>query len=192
MTDSLLDPHGYSGRYRLIGGRLSLDFVNTISWPHSERRHDWLGTSENIAAWFKVVGLPSCPFTDSDLAAVHEYRDILSLTLRPLAHGDRPAPAMVERFNGLLATALTRRFVDAISLTWAWKRPESGGDALAPVVLDAADVMTSTTYERLKYCDACDWLFEDQTRNGRRRWCDMAVCGSRAKSRAYYHRMKAE
>lgn len=39
----------------------------------------------------------------------------------------------------------------------------------------------------LRLCEAetCRWLFLDDTRNQRRRWCDMATCGSRAKMRSY-------
>jgi predicted RNA-binding Zn ribbon-like protein len=34
----------------------------------------------------------------------------------------------------------------------------------------------------------CGRVFQDETKNGRRRWCDMATCGNRAK--AARHRMK--
>ena len=36
--------------------------------------------------------------------------------------------------------------------------------------------------------DACGWLFLDPS--GRRRWCEMAVCGNRAKARRYAQRHK--
>jgi predicted RNA-binding Zn ribbon-like protein len=35
----------------------------------------------------------------------------------------------------------------------------------------------------------CGWLFLDTS--GRRRWCSMATCGSRAKMRAMYARRRA-
>jgi predicted RNA-binding Zn ribbon-like protein len=40
-------------------------------------------------------------------------------------------------------------------------------------------------------CDGetCYWLFYDVSRTGRRRWCDMATCGNRAK--AARHRARA-
>ncbi|SEL68054.1 CGNR zinc finger domain-containing protein [Streptacidiphilus jiangxiensis] len=40
---------------------------------------------------------------------------------------------------------------------------------------------------RLKACaaDSCRWLYYDRSPAGRGRWCSMAVCGSRAKMRAY-------
>jgi predicted RNA-binding Zn ribbon-like protein len=36
----------------------------------------------------------------------------------------------------------------------------------------------------------CRWAFYDSTRNRSAVWCDMAVCGSRAKSRRYYARQQ--
>lgn len=40
---------------------------------------------------------------------------------------------------------------------------------------------------RLKACPGpdCAWVFRDTTRNGSRRWCDMAGCGNRAKAAAF-------
>jgi predicted RNA-binding Zn ribbon-like protein len=37
----------------------------------------------------------------------------------------------------------------------------------------------------------CAWLFLDKTKNKRRRWCDMKICGNRVKARRHYERVKA-
>jgi predicted RNA-binding Zn ribbon-like protein len=44
--------------------------------------------------------------------------------------------------------------------------------------------------DRLRMCQGedCAWLFIDSSKAGRRRWCDMAVCGNKAKSRRFYAR----
>jgi predicted RNA-binding Zn ribbon-like protein len=36
--------------------------------------------------------------------------------------------------------------------------------------------------------DHCGWLFLDETKNRSRRWCEMSVCGNRAKARRHYDR----
>jgi predicted RNA-binding Zn ribbon-like protein len=57
-------------------------------------------------------------------------------------------------------------------------------DALArlaePIVREIADGRP----ERLRICanDTCRWVFYDESPTGRRRWCDMASCGNRAKA----------
>ena len=60
--------------------------------------------------------------------------------------------------------------------------------ALATVALDATRLERS----RVRRCDGaqCVLLYYDTARNRSRRWCDMAVCGNRAKASAHYHRTK--
>lgn len=54
---------------------------------------------------------------------------------------------------------------------------------LGPIAWAAIDLLRSDQLQRLKQCPACDcrWLFLDTTKNGSRRWCDMATCGNRNK-----------
>ena len=187
MDALALQPADYPGTYKLVGGRLCLDLVNTISWPATEREHDWLDSPENLQRWLRAVGLAPLRSRDANLSAVAKLRADLALVLRPLAHQQRPARATLDALNLRIERASTRRRIDAGTLAWGWKSPGNAQDALAPVVLDAADLVAGD-HERLRYCPACDWLFEDQTRNGQRRWCDMADCGSRDKARRYYRR----
>jgi predicted RNA-binding Zn ribbon-like protein len=55
---------------------------------------------------------------------------------------------------------------------------------LGTIAWAAIDLFRSDQLPRLKQCPACDcrWLFLDTTRNGSRRWCDMATCGNRNKA----------
>ena len=183
-----LDPADYTGSYKLIGGRLSLDLVNTISWPNTDRGHDWLTTPANLSMWLEAVGLPPAEADQSDLTDVSAIRNAVTEMLHPLAHHNQPTPAAGQRFNRLLSPAQARRRIDPVNLTWTWKPPRRASHLLDPVLVDAADLITADNRDRLKHCPSCDWLFQDQTRNGRRRWCDMADCGSRAKAHSYYHR----
>ena len=47
--------------------------------------------------------------------------------------------------------------------------------------------MADGTWRRLKACreDTCQWAFYDRSKNRSGTWCSMAVCGNRAKARAY-------
>lgn len=185
-----LDANGYRGTYKLIGGRPSLDFVNTISWPGTQGAHDWLDSTANLRRWLQAAGLPAFAPKPRDLATIVDLRASLVAVLRQLAHGSRPPRKAIDDLNRRVVKANSRRIIDPSTLTWAWLSPEHAIDAFAPVLLDAADLVTEGNHDRLRYCPACDWLFEDQTRNGQRRWCDMADCGSRDKARRYYHRIK--
>lgn len=62
------------------------------------------------------------------------------------------------------------------------------GDAFAgliiPIVDSAADALIGGELSRVRRCadPRCERVFYDRTRNGARRWCDMATCGNRAKA----------
>jgi predicted RNA-binding Zn ribbon-like protein len=73
-------------------------------------------------------------------------------------------------------------------LAWEWK--PFGGVAETPVVLlaqAAVDLLTADEPPRLHACasSTCRWLFLDTSKNRTRRWCDMKICGNRAKARRY-------
>ena len=62
--------------------------------------------------------------------------------------------------------------------------------ALGHLLAIVAAAMADGTWSRLKACraDDCQWVFFDHAKNHSRTWCSMAVCGNRAKARAYRSR----
>jgi predicted RNA-binding Zn ribbon-like protein len=64
-------------------------------------------------------------------------------------------------------------------------------DALARLAEPLVIELTAGHPERIRVCasDTCQWIFYDASRTSRRRWCDMATCGNRAK--AARHRARA-
>jgi predicted RNA-binding Zn ribbon-like protein len=185
-------PGNYRGTYKLIGGRPSLDFINTVCWPGTERAHDWLDSVENLKQWLRAVGMPAARGTRVDLQVAVDVRAALAAVLRPLAHGEQPAPGAMRSLNEYISGAGSTRVIDPATLTWTWKTPEQPLDLFAPVILDAAELIATGKLDRFRHCPSCDRLFEDQTRNAGRRWCDMGDCGSRDKSRRYYRRTRQE
>ena len=65
-------------------------------------------------------------------------------------------------------------------------------DALARLADPLVEELTGGEPERIRICanDQCRWVFYDTSRTSRRRWCDMATCGNRAK--AARHRARAK
>jgi predicted RNA-binding Zn ribbon-like protein len=67
----------------------------------------------------------------------------------------------------------------------------SGVDAaLGRLLSIVADAQADGTWSRLKACpwETCRWAFYDHSKNRSGVWCNMAVCGNRAKARAYRER----
>lgn len=199
-----LDPDGYRGTYKLVGGYLSLDLINTVSWPETEREHDWFDPPTNVTAWAVETGLIEDKTrrrlddalsrhpdrARSDLARVREIREFLRSALAPPARGDTPSSDAVDRLNSLLADVCGQRRLDPATLQWSWGSPTTLEEVMAPVIWNAGEVLTTVSPQRLGQCPTCDWLFHDTTRNRSRRWCDMADCGSRDKALRYYHRQR--
>jgi predicted RNA-binding Zn ribbon-like protein len=74
------------------------------------------------------------------------------------------------------------------NFAWVW-HPEDGviEAILGPIALSALTTLSQTDLTRVKQCagEHCGWLFFDTTKNKGRRWCEMEVCGNRAKQKAH-------
>ncbi|MFY1669832.1 CGNR zinc finger domain-containing protein [Plantactinospora sp. WMMB334] len=68
----------------------------------------------------------------------------------------------------------------------------TGTAGLAPIVEAVAAAVVDGSWARLRICAApdCRWVFYDLSRGGGGRWCSMAVCGNRAKTRSYRQRQR--
>jgi predicted RNA-binding Zn ribbon-like protein len=123
-----------------------------------------------------------------------ERRRLVALreALRDLAGanaGEDVPEASVALLNRTSAP-LVVRVRDAVELV-----PERRGlDGVLAVLLGAVyTAQVDGTWSRFKTCrdDVCRWAFYDATKNRAGAWCDMAVCGNRAKARAYRGRNRS-
>jgi predicted RNA-binding Zn ribbon-like protein len=197
-------------RLTLLGGALCLNFTNTTSGRASDHNLEHLQRFDHLLAWAAHAGAMDRTACKT-LAAQANRRPraaagslLRAVRLRESLHGiftativgaAPPALAMGD-LNKALAEAMAAASIlpTATGFTWTWADLASSLDCvLWPVVRSAADLLTSPGLERLKACPGrnCGWLFFDRTRNGRRRWCEMEVCGSRAKMRRYRQRRQA-
>ncbi len=99
----------------------------------------------------------------------------------------------LQRMNSALAEAWPHRQITRTDngFAWGWQGMEEDlGSVLWPVALSAGELLVSPQVARVKACAGCGWLFLDISRPGTRRWCDMAVCGNRAKVQRHYARTR--
>ncbi len=66
------------------------------------------------------------------------------------------------------------------------------GEALARTATPLIEAIAAGDFARFRICanDGCRWVFQDSSRAGQRRWCDMATCGNRAKVRRFRSRRR--
>jgi len=99
---------------------------------------------------------------------------------------------LVQR-NAVHPKALESETLPEGYLVWRFDDPPSSFDAILwPIARAAADLLASSDVALVRTCSspACQWFFLDTSKNHRRRWCDMKVCGNRAKVRKFYARKR--
>jgi len=192
----------------LIGGRLCLDFANTIS-TRMETGREYLTSYAELAAWSEHAGALAEDEAEAlrNHAASHPnlaagtlerailFRETVYRIFSAIADGGEPGRADLAALNEALRPALSRLEVNSTGDGFAWRWTLDGNDLdgmLWPLARSAADLLTSEDLKRVRQCarDGCDWLFVDTSKNHSRRWCSMDLCGSRVKAKRYYQRKR--
>jgi predicted RNA-binding Zn ribbon-like protein len=171
-----IEPFAWTA-HRFSGGLLVLDVCNSVILRHdAEKREDRMADAAALAA-FPTAAKKLC--AEKDLAGrVQMAADIERLfVLREAADTHFRACANGSASRGDLADLLEAT-LPALRLA----PPRSLESATA---MSALRLLGLQEAERLKACPACGWLFLDKSKNRSRAWCDMAVCGNRAKARRF-------
>lgn len=171
-------------------GRLELirAFVNTLDCA---RGPELLKRPEQARDWLVKHGL-----ADTDLRLnANDFRRVLSLreAFRSLllanagAAHDPDATATLNEVARRAALAPRIAEEGTAQLVIAAEGLDKALGELAAVMFDA---MAANSWTRLRACPSCKWGFYDHSRNQSSRWCDMNVCGNRAKQRALNERRR--
>ncbi len=177
-----------------VAGALCLEFTNTVIHPaEAARRRDRLASQRDLQRWADAVGLDTAIETGGDptVARAHKVRTDIDRVFRAVAAGgDIDAAALrhlIEQYHHAIAGLSFARTGQGLDLP-----PGRPAPLLALLTHSAVALAFSPRINRVKACPNCGWLFVDSSKSGRRRWCDMRVCGNRAKARRRYHRLRAE
>ncbi|HEX8067558.1 MAG TPA: CGNR zinc finger domain-containing protein [Thermoleophilaceae bacterium] len=159
------------------------DGIEELDSPASLRR--WLAERDLIARNAKL-GEP-------DLRRAIELREALRLLL----HANNGAPVDADALETVNAAARASQLVVRFDGEGGARlEPARRGldGALGTLLAIAYRSMVDGTWERLKACpeETCGWAFYDRSRNRSSTWCSMAVCGNRAKARAFRRRHGAD
>ena len=188
-----------------IGGDLALDFINTAEYHGTPQAVEFLSSAQRLLAWSHHAGLFGEPELtrlarqlakrpqDGQrlLASALALRESLYHLFVNLTQQRAPYQSALKPLNEALATLTRHRLLQSAGDAVAWRWSAEGGATavvLGPPCLAAAQLLTAQPLDKLKQCPGCGWLFLDTSRNGLRRWCSMAYCGSTHKSRRQYQR----
>lgn len=165
------------------------EFVNTADL---EEGTDELHSPDALADWLVKHDLAASGLsaTRNDLKRAVELREALRATL--LSHNG-------VQSNEVRAAEIVDSAVRRADVRLRFEpsgepilRPQARGvdGALGTLLAIVHAAVADGTWERLKACrdHTCEWAFYDNTKNRSGAWCSMAVCGNRAKARAYRQR----
>ncbi|WP_063804452.1 CGNR zinc finger domain-containing protein [Streptomyces roseifaciens] len=184
-------------RWVWYGGRLSVDFVNTLRDRFKGGRELLVGPGD-LAEWFAEAGVTpqDVAVDDALLREARELREAIDAGYRASVAGEPFPEAAAGTINVWLARLgehPSRLDVqDGAAVFRTDTAPSDARRALCRIAVDAATLLGSgDTRTRLRICDGhnCSGRFVDKSVGKRRRWCSMAICGNRAK--AAQHRRAA-
>jgi len=204
-----LPPPSRAGSLPLIGSELAFDFANTCTGRGGSHYVEHLRTPEHVVLWSrhaKVLTpadgelvarrIAEDPALGADLLRrAVALREVIYRIGAAVAHGGTPAEADTDALAATHAACVARARLAPFGGNFVWQFRAADGIAeaiLGPVTLSALTLLAQADVGRIKQCsgDHCGWLFFDTTKNKRRRWCEMEVCGSRAKVRRYRARQR--
>jgi predicted RNA-binding Zn ribbon-like protein len=209
MSSDRAEPPSRAATLALVGCELAFDFTNTTSGRGGPRQREHLRAAEDIIVWAhhaKIIGrrcarelgeaLAHNPRLASRLRRrALELRTIVYRLGAALAAGAPAPPRDVDALAKVHAHCLSCAHLTKIDGVYAWRwqaaaRPVEA--ILGPIALSALGLLSQADLSRVKQCpgEACGWLFFDTTKNKNRRWCEMEVCGNRAKQRRLRSRQR--
>ena len=191
-----------AGSLPLIADDLALDFANTESGRGFPSHQNHFRAAGNVVEWLRHA--KALPVEDAEWLRkrVSEREDlaedllVTAVELRAAIHDigaalgrhAKPPETALASLSALHARFVAKAELapSVMSCRWLWSLRASPVEAaLGPIALAAVRLFTEGDFHRIRECGghACGWLFYDRSKNNRRRWCEMEVCGNRAKQR---------
>jgi predicted RNA-binding Zn ribbon-like protein len=182
----------------------AFDYLNTIELENGalvER----LTSLDTAVAWLVDAGVAPDGTAITRLARSTADRDALldrlittRTALRDVAHAvaheEAPTRQAIDEVNRALSSRERLEIVaadDGVRLGHSHVG-DAVDDLLARIAEPIVREIGNGHDDRIRICanDTCRWIFYDESRAGRRRWCDMATCGNRAKAQRHRARQK--
>jgi predicted RNA-binding Zn ribbon-like protein len=183
--------------HRFSGGALALSAANTVVHRSDALKRFDRFDDENELPRFAAAAARHCaeefahrPIVVFDppaaRMAIVKLREAIDRLFRDVAAGSTADSGVLADLLEASASAIR---ASAIEIT-ADRPVGCAGDGPVPLeaamAVSALALLRAEALARIKICPNCGWLFVDRSRNSSRLWCDMAVCGNRAKARRHY------
>lgn len=191
----------------MIAGELCVDFANTI-YPPQHSMGSLLNWDDLVDLLVMSRAIPKDDagpwrrFADGNSQAAGAafrtalgFRRVLRELLEALTTEGRAPVAAVAAVNELMRKTASGEQLVPEGKRWRVQNARHLEDPLvllAPVARSAAKLVLELPKVHVHKCENpdCVLYYYDDSPTNRRRWCDMAMCGNRAKVAAHYQREK--
>jgi predicted RNA-binding Zn ribbon-like protein len=186
----------------LVADDLALNFANTESGRGLPSHENHFREAGDVAAWLKHAEVLPADKADwlqkrvaqraetsaNLLVTAIELREAIHAIGAAIGRNGKPPETRLASLAALHARCVAKAQLapGEMACTWTWSLSTSPVEAaLGPVALAAVRLFTEGDFHRIRECGghACGWLFYDRSKANRRRWCEMEVCGNRAKQK---------
>jgi predicted RNA-binding Zn ribbon-like protein len=181
-----LADHRVTGQYgdvfTFLSGRACLDLTTTLQVRHRERPRELLNSPADVALWLAEAGYGAgIAVDDAGLRRIIALRETVDRLCRRASRDTDRA-----ELNAFAARPPLVPYWTGITVDYRGDL----GQALATLARDAIDLLAGPHAARVRECahPDCSCLFLDASHAGRRRWCGMTTCGTKAKSASYRRR----
>lgn len=189
---------------------LCCNFVNTVSAWRGINLNEYFKNYGDVIAWCRKLGVYDGPYIDllqeeavlypvkaeKALSKIKEIRQLLYDLISAIAAADKDRyKILLDKVSPLTSDALAHTYItyqDDIFKTGFRKSPADLESPVWPVLKSLHDLLIQSDQHRIKECPKCGWVFLDETKNGRRRWCNPIGCGTQDKMLRYNQRKRGQ
>ncbi|HZC21833.1 MAG TPA: ABATE domain-containing protein [Candidatus Binatia bacterium] len=191
-----------------MGGPVCLDFINTLDDRFSNEPKELLKSYIDLVRFGEDTGILGAHQADHFLEKSVQSREAAeealtaAIELREAMHEvfwsliqKKPVPKSALFVVNTYAQEAARHMNVAATgkgFEWRFEDVENFNAAWWPIARSAVELLASDQLQFVRACASktCQWLFLDESKNHRRRWCDMTKCGNRAKVKNFYTRQR--
>ena len=183
-------------QFYIIGNNLALDFINSAT-------HEL--NAGGLAIWAAAVGLIE---REKGISLMDEWRnaDLVELS----SFRERLREVVVELVGSKKLKNVDIKWINEIlrekgGYSELVKTPDGFAkqskidlkevpEVRVPIVEAFVDLVALGNIDYIRKCERTDCIlyFYDTTKNHRRRWCSMSVCGNRAKVAKFYEKQRSK
>jgi predicted RNA-binding Zn ribbon-like protein len=190
--------------------KLCCNFVNTVySWK-DEDNYDFLGDYNTFIDWCAKLSISDGEYLsrlrlyakrnpEAARDTMDEFREIRDLLHDFISGVARQDQNKIERLLARVNSLFTDTFnnikleYDGKKFTLFYKvKPLSLKTPIWIIIKSLYDLLSEKEILRIKECPTCGWVFFDETKNGKRKWCNPLNCGTQDKMNRYNQKIREQ